>query len=377
MRIGISLFQYLPGKVGGAGQYIEKLIYHLREEMGMDDRLFLLGCHQNLAPFTQIDSDRVKHVEISLPPLGVKIFRTLDLFIPDVFSRIFSTAINRLHLDVTLYPQQSIFPHGIQGKTVVTIVDFVHEHFPQNFSKIDIAIRKTKEKYIFQASDAIIAISQQSLRDAVRLGAFHGKKKVIYLGSENSGEIDTSGAPLLESPYVVYPANDYPHKNHVGLIQGFVEFKKKYPESSGVLVLTGQIATEQVKRIINREDVKGHVKHLGYLKRADLNRLMQYSDAMIFPSHFEGFGIPILEAMRFKKPIFCSNLPVFHEIAGDAVEYFDPFSIEDIANQFEKIFVEGRLSVDENKYNKILKEKNWKTCAEHTLVFLREICAVQ
>jgi glycosyltransferase involved in cell wall biosynthesis len=373
MKIGISLFQFFQGKVGGAGEYIEQLIGHLPEYMSKDDQLFLFGNSKNLKPFDILKNDnRITLVQFLISPLGIKIIRLLDLILPDLANKYFSKKINKYNLDIILFPQQSIFPHGVLSKKVVTVVDVVHLHFPELFSSFQRWVRFQKEKYLLKNFDHIIAISDYTRKDLINFFVFPEEKCTsIYLGT-NLDNISI-GDKEVKTPYILYPANAYPHKNHDQLIEAFEKYKSTYPEIKGNLILSGNPTPSLLQRIA-KSNASEFISHKGFVTQADLLELYQGCKALFFPSLFEGFGIPIVEAMKYKKPIFCSDLPVFRELVGDAPNYFNPNSIEEMTHNIKLIFDNKTpLTVNLEVYQLIIKKLSWGECAKNTITLLKKV----
>ena len=374
MKIGISLFQFFPGEIGGSEKHITQLITLLPAILDPLDKIYVFGCRENLSVFLKKQHPKLKLCEYAIRPLAINLLRFFDLLIPNLFSTYFAKFVNELELDLVLFPQQSIFPHGINTKKVVIIVDFLHEYFPQNFSRLGRWIRQKKERYIFSKSDGIIANSKATKKDCCYKFKFpENKCKVIYLGGVNKAFENIAAYSEIQKPFILYPAHSYPHKNHTLLIHAFVRFKRKFPQTPSKLILTGKITSRQLKRMLKDHEVSQFVQHLGYVSKMELYALLQNCTALFYPSLFEGFGIPILEGISMQKPVFCSDLPVFREIVGDAVNYFDPNRIDSMIQQFERIFVNQDLPVDKDKYQEIVDQINWQNCADRTLKFLKHI----
>ena len=116
MKIGISLFQFFPGKIGGSEEYIIQLINLLPPMLDPSDKVYVFGCRKNLSVFLKEQHPKLILCEHAIRPLSIKLLRFFDLLIPNFFSTYFVKFINALELDVVLFPQQSIFPHGINTK---------------------------------------------------------------------------------------------------------------------------------------------------------------------------------------------------------------------------------------------------------------------
>jgi glycosyltransferase involved in cell wall biosynthesis len=134
-----------------------------------------------------------------------------------------------------------------------------------------------------------------------------------------------------------YPAATLPHKNHKALLAALKLLKDRY-RFDGQLVLTGiaMKANSEIMDEIGRLGLKDTVKVLGYLPYEDLPCLYNLAWLMVFPSLFEGFGIPLVEAMACGCPVACSNVTSIPEVIGDAGLTFDPNSVEDLA---EKVYL--------------------------------------
>jgi hypothetical protein len=128
----------------------------------------------------------------------------------------------------------------------------------------------------------------------------------------------------LEEPFIYYPANGWRHKDHETLLRAFRIVREKRRDLR--LVLTGcpRDVMDRLRPLFESLDEAGAVRHLGYVDRRDTIGLYAAADVMVFPSRFEGFGFPLLEAMSCGTPIVCSPVASIPEVAGDAALYVDP-----------------------------------------------------
>ncbi|MFO1020046.1 MAG: glycosyltransferase [Planctomycetales bacterium] len=183
---------------------------------------------------------------------------------------------------------------------------------------------------------------------------------MLYLGGGRS-ELRPGATPegRTERPYIFYPANAYPHKNHPLLVRAFRQFKEQHPEQTAQLVMTGQRQPHLDEELARCRPEHG-IFHLGFVSAEELDRLYRDCRAVFFPSLFEGFGIPIIEGMSYGKPIFCHRLPVFEELVGEKVRYFEATSEAPIITTLERIFDrDADLSVDLGAYEQVLRGLNW------------------
>jgi glycosyltransferase involved in cell wall biosynthesis len=364
MKIGISLFQFFPGRVGGAGEYIARVVPRLLDRLEPHDQLYLCGNAENLAPFSALQDDRLIRIRFSLRKEMLAVRRLADLVAPGWGGRGLAARINALGLDVMLFPQQSLFPHGIAAQKVVTVVDLLHERFPQHFGPLGLWIRRRKDRLLARHSDRTICISQATRADLLMFQCVAPERAVVVrLGGNERPPLPEPAAPSAE-PYILYPANAYPHKNHARLIRAFQRYKQQGPAAPGKLILSG-LGDKRLVKLLRSGSAHG-IEHVGYVSRDRLAALYAGCAAVVIPSLFEGFGIPLVEALGFGKKVFCADLPVFRELAGDAVEYFDATSEESLATVCARALSQPQWPVDQAAYARILGELNWDHCARQT-----------
>lgn len=206
----------------------------------------------------------------------------------------------------------------LQGKPfVLTIYDMMPELFPQYFGANNFQIVQ-KRKLVKQA-DIIIAISQHTKDDVVRiLGVPEEKVKVVYLGGPEREDIKEPA--LVNEPYFLYMGTRNDYKNFNQTLVDFAKFTNSHPTVK--LVCTGAPFTQSELVDIKNFGLSNHVIH----KRAsdsEVKNLYAHAIAFIYPSLYEGFGMPILEAFAYGCPALLNNKSCFPEIAGDAALYFD------------------------------------------------------
>ena len=139
--------------------------------------------------------------------------------------------------------------------------------------------------------------------------------------------------------YAFYPANHYPHKNYHLLLLAYSIYCSRLSEQSMDLVLTGVLpeVEQKLRDVVERMNLQGKVHFLCCLSEEALAAVWQGSFCLLFPPLYEEFGIPLLEAMRYGKPVVCSNVCSLPEVGGDAVLYFDPRKPEEIAACLERL----------------------------------------
>ncbi len=278
-------------------------------------------------------------------------------------------------------------PIGIQNTTirsVVTIHDLIFERYPKQYNWIDVQIYREKFKYACKNANHIIAISQQTKEDIENFYKISGDKITICYQSCNIAFAETISENekirikefyKLPNRFFLYVGSVIERKNLLNICKALEELKGKF-EIPLVVIGSGGAYKQKVKEyifqnhlnksVIFLSDQKPEKSAAGFPSSADFPAIYQLSAGLVYPSVFEGFGIPVIEAMWSKVPVITSNISCLPETGGDAAYYVDPYSPKEIA--------EGmiRLATDENLVNN-MKEKGWL----HAQNFTAEKCAAE
>lgn len=360
MRVGIVLTNLYPGKIGGAEQYVRNIIH----EMAFMDNLRIYVFTNNTAFPTFIGEGCAEIVKIE------------DSENRDTQLRFW---IDYYCIDILLCPLFFIAPENCPIPAVASILDVQHEFFPQYFSRKVLAdIRKSTASTLQQA-DGVITISEYSKQTII--DKYHvpfDKICVTYLNSDRVFDLPFEEEKKEEikerigADYIFYPANSWPHKNHINLLRAYTILKEKYG-SKLKLVFTGD--GKQQKKEIDEYIFENHLEediiYLGYLPQEAMPYVFANATVMAFPSVFEGFGIPLVEAMRAKVAIACSQCGSIPEVAGDAALYFDAHDPEDIASKIYQLETSSELrNTLIEKGQKVALKYSWRKCAEDTVSYL-------
>jgi glycosyltransferase involved in cell wall biosynthesis len=243
--------------------------------------------------------------------------------------------------------------HAEPGLPVVSIVyDLQHVEYAQFFAPEEIVNRDANLELLRRWSDVVVCISEHAREALIRTAKVAAERtRVIPIAIHDRlrrvPAVDVSsvrGRFGLQRDYVLYPANGWPHKNHRLLLVAFSLMRRQHPQLDVDLVLTGALAREDIRVAASRMGLRSHVHQVGYCTGAELAALYQGCTMVAFPSLYEGFGIPLLEAMWFGKPVACSATTSLPEVGGDAVRYFDPRKPEDIATAMAAILSDASLA---------------------------------
>ncbi len=244
------------------------------------------------------------------------------------------TLLRKIGADLLFCPftAPTYFEVGIP--TVCTIYDLQHKTYPEFFPPEDVAHR---ERFFIEAcrrASALTAISDYSRSSVLAQGAFDPERirtvhlrmaqRISPLGEHDKGVLSRLG--LAPFRYLMYPANFWKHKNHEMLLTAFGIASHRGLASDIKLVCTGAMGARQewlmnAARAMNQGP---RVLFPGYLPNAELAALMANCSGVVFPSLYEGFGLPIIEAMAAGVPVACSNATSLPEVAADAAILFDP-----------------------------------------------------
>lgn len=249
---------------------------------------------------------------------------------------------------------------------VITVYDMIHEIYPEYFG-VDNPLLVWKRELIDRA-DEIIAISENTKRDVVNFYDIDKSKvHVIYLGNSLASDATADDMPVkIPDKYILYVGDRSNYKNFYLMAESTASLMEIYPDLH-LLCVGGGPFTAKEKIFLNNIKVGDQVCH--YTARDDeLSGLYRRALAFVFPSLYEGFGIPVLEAFASGCPVVLSNTSSLPEVAGDAAVYFDPKDTSSIKNAIISVLngegLRGKLI---QKGKDRLKQFSWEKCAKETL----------
>ncbi len=304
----------------------------------------------------------------------------------------FTLEILKSKPDVLWMPMHNIpLLRSGQTKIVVTIHDLAFKYFPKSFTKKDLWKLNLLAKWAIKKSDKIIAVSKSTKKDILKFYPIitADKIKVIHHGFDAElfqKEFDKKEIgdvlrkyKLKFKEYLLYVGAIQPRKNLQILVKAFEKIKLQKKENKKIenlkLVLAGGEAwkADEVLAEIKKSPVKDDIILTGKVNFEDLSILYRSASVFIFPSLYEGFGIPILEAFASEVPVITANNSSLPEVGGKAVEYFNAFDCEELVRKIEKVLndkkLQRRMIIAGNEQ---LQKFSWQKCAQETLKFLKE-----
>ena len=268
-------------------------------------------------------------------------------------------------------------------RTTVTIHDLAFRYFPQHFPSKDRYKLNILADLAIRNADSLIAVSEHTKKDILHFYPKTNPEKIFvvhhgYDSSMFSGEISRNILKryrLENTRYILYVGALQPRKNLVTLIRAFERLRKKEGYNDLKLVLAGERAWlwEEIERAKTKSVFCNDIIITGKLPFEDVISFYHNASVFVYPSLYEGFGLPILEGFAAGVPVICSRGSSLDEVGGDAVITFDPYSEEALTHSLEQVLADTSLkeSVVE-KGRKRLKLFSWDICAKKTLQIIRE-----
>jgi glycosyltransferase involved in cell wall biosynthesis len=357
-RIGVNALYLIPGGVGGTEIYLRELLSALAA-LDQTNEYFVftnLETGADLVPQQANFHSRPQRIHARFRP-GRIIWEQIVL----------PLEASRFYLDVMFNPGFTA-PLGVLCRSITTFHDLQHKRHPEYFRWFDLPFWRLLLWASAHRSNKLIAVSEATRADLLHYYSIpEGRVSVIHHGVDSRFfELDRSRT----EPYILCVSTLHPHKNLERLIRAFA--RKKRVER---LVLAGMrgFQVQAIETLILSLDLQDRVKITGWLAREELLHLYEGAQAFVYPSTFEGFGMPVLEALAAGIPVACSSIPPIKEVAGDAALFFDPLSEESIGEALDRILNDQPLRA---RLMKAGPERalpfTWRRAAEETLQVLVE-----
>jgi len=374
-KVAVDLTPVLPGgHNGGAKLLAIGLIHSLAKMTPLCDWVLLTSekSHEELAV---LDAVNVHRVSVDKPSGNIELAPwrwaiKLKASLVKVFPRNIVTWLKKIYRKIPARPQVTQIPGGPSFDVLfcpftgtrfydpdVPVVSIVHDlqylYYPQFFSSDDRFYRDKDFKDICAKSALMICVSEHVRETILKNSNLHENLVISIhtclfdrLKANLSAKSDVLARyDLQPGEFLLYPANFWAHKNHAMLLTAFGMYCVNHPTTNAKLVLTGSPGPdmEKIQEASNRMGLADKLVMPGYISDVDLAALMNACRCLIFPSLYEGFGMPILEAFAMGKPVLCSNATSLPEIAGDAALYFDPRKPHEMLDCIDKIFTDENL----------------------------------
>lgn len=269
----------------------------------------------------------------------------------------------------TYYSPRTIAPN--KCKIIITVYDMIHEKFANSMPKLRKDLHVIKSNAIKRA-DRIICISESTKKDLVDIVDIDPNKvSTIYLGYSLQTNANVETQAKITHPYILYVGErTQEYKNFKRLLYAYASSKEIRKNFSIVCCGSKSFSKTEIA-IMNQLGIdENKITHITGDDNV-LANLYTYASAFIYPSLYEGFGIPPLEAMSFGCPVVCSNVSSIPEVVADAGEYFNPYEVDSIVDALKKVlFCTERSQELITRGKERLKYFSWDKCAyQHSLVY--------
>ncbi len=374
MRVGLNLLFYLPGQLAGIATYTTNLV-HALAKIDSENQYFLFVNHETRGYFSDVTVQSDFHEVICDVKASFRPARLLwEQFVLPL-------RLKQYHVDL-VHSLGYFSPLLASCYSVTTIHDLNFIYARSSFSPAGYLLWRLMVSLSARRSHKIITVSQSSKRDIVEfIDIDPVRVQVIYEGAPNirpdgcgQKSIDLHQYGIRGRP-ILSVASSHPHKNLSRLIEAYSTLVRTYDvENQLVLVGHRRAGADLLEKMVKRLDLEGKVILTGYIPDDLLEELYSKAVLFVFPSLYEGFGIPVLEAMANGVPVVCSNAASLPEVAGDAALFFDPYSVEEIAARMHQALQDSGLrkelirSGQENA-----KRFSWERTARQTIAVYKEL----
>jgi glycosyltransferase involved in cell wall biosynthesis len=354
MLIGVDARSLLQQEVRGEGKTLLRL-YQALERLRPDWRVRLYG----------------ESVPAALPLGDAFTVRTRELpgFRWNTWERIalpLMAALDRVDL---LHCSSSSAPPIVGRPFVVTVHDIIPLVFDDGQSRAYADRFANSLERALRRADAVIAVSESTRRDLVaRFGISRRRVEVIHWGADTVAPAAEAPAGPRDDSLVLAFGGDAPRKNTAGVLGAFAVASRRVPAARLALVgLSGARKRAEFEVLAARLGIAGRVRFEGYVSDADLQALYGRAAVLFYPSLYEGFGMPVVEAMASGTPVVASNASSLPEVVGDAGVLVDPRDEQAMGEALARVLANERLRADLGERGRArARSLTWDECARRT-----------
>src|SRR3989344_49751 len=299
---------------------------------------------------------------------------------PFYWSQIFLPLNLLLNRDINVFFSPAHYvPRFSPVPTVVTIHDLGYIYYPNEYLRKDLYKLNNWTQHAAASSCKVITVSQNTADDVIKfLKIDRSKIKVVYNGFRTSlGENNSSLPKNMSKPFILFVGTLQPRKNVARLLQAFSIFKKKNPKYHLVIAGKKGWMFEKIFEKVKELELEDSVIFTGFVDDNVLGTMYKNASLFVLPGLYEGFGLPVLEAMHLGCPVATSNTGALPEIAGPAAKYFDPSNTGEMAQVMNQIVNNAKIKQDLVKKGRSqVKKFSWEKCGQNTLDIIKR-CAKQ
>ncbi|WP_348066282.1 glycosyltransferase family 1 protein [Polaromonas sp.] len=368
LKVAFDQQVFLLQEYGGISRYLCNLAKFFVQMEGVEARIIApLHFNKNLDAMHGLAGGG-----LLLPKVNTKLLRVAMA----MSKRLARFGINQYRPDIlheTYYSSDDYRPRG--AKRVLTVYDLIHERYGNMFENSEGTTGPKKAAAL--RADHVICISESTRRDLIDFcGVAKEKTSVIYLGTDVAflgHEPLQEEIPTLARPFLLYVGNRDGYKNFSGFLKAFANSSRLKAEFDIVCFGGGPFQVEEKKMAASLGLDDDRLVHRAGSDQI-LANLYRGAAAFVYPSLYEGFGIPPLEAMAMGCPVISSDTSSLPEVVGDAGEYFDPMRVESMTAAMERVTQSPSRSFELVKLGRQQYRKfSWEKCAQETMMVYRSL----
>jgi glycosyltransferase involved in cell wall biosynthesis len=369
MHVGLDLLFLVPRETGGRETYARELVAAMLER----EPTLTVTAFVNRAAAPALTRELGSAVRIVAVPVSIRSrvqWTTGELLlVPRAAAR---ARVNLLHSMANFAPASGPF------RRVVTIHDLQYRALPQTLPWSRRVATAALIAVAARRADRIITVSAASRRELVAGLRIDGERVVVIPNGVRRPPVrpERAGASTGDRRVVLTVGTELPHKNLPVLMQALALMR---PNERPLLMVAGHGTDgEGLRAFVRSLGLEDDVRLLGYQSSDELDALYAAADCLVLPSLYEGFGLPVIEAMARSVPVVCSDIPVLREVAGESAVYFDPTSSAAIADGIRRLL---RDSVLADRLRASGEERaarfTWSAAADATLACYRDALATE
>lgn len=364
MRIGIDI-KCLRYNKAGIGRYLRSILDELQETDHQNEYFLFTPAATDYKPKNSNFKVLVCKSKIRQPGILWQQF-TLPLF------------IRKNKIDVFWGPEQTLPLHKIKGTSkVLTVHDFVYKRFPKTMAKSVLFINRHFGSKSIKVADYICPVSNFTKQELCKFFPKTNENKIRIVC--NGVKADHVQSAQKRGSELLFVGSLEPRKNLKNLLIALETLHGKGLDIP--LVLTGPKGWKNasIKKLLEKSPIAKNIRHLGYVSETELELLYETCAAVVFPSLYEGFGLPVLEAFAHGAPVLTTKGSVMEDIAGKYAYYFKATEPQSIADTIEKFYQERPSFEIKNAERdlgiaKILNKYSWEHSAKALLKVFEEAC---
>ena len=364
-RVKIGIYLGGTGSDGGTYQYALSMLQALQllptdrydvhafcRTPDWEHRCAALGVPTHSVPAYRVLARAVSWVLRALPQTGLS--RTIN-------SRVvpFGRVLKSGGFDACIYPNYEQFAYELDTRSIGIIYDMMHRHEP-SFPEVSAGEAAQRRDHILSRTyrGATVTLVDSEIGKQHVIDAYGGTgdslvvmpytvPEYIVAAPERDDDVTLADARIaVPSKYLFYPAQYWPHKNHVRLLEALARVKRTSPDVRLVLVGSPKIGHDAVLKAIRELDLDGNVTRLGYVPDEAIPALYRKARALVFACIFGPTGIPPIEAQALGCPVAAPSTYAYPEQLGDGALFFDPWSVDEIAGCIERLWTDDALCAE-------------------------------